>query len=209
MAKLSVPKGSVDQSFIVFIADSTSLTGAGKTGLAYNTASLVCYVARPGVAADAQTLATQTVTGAHSDGGFVEIDATNMPGFYRLDLKDNVFATGVECAAVMLKGAAGMAPCPLEFDLTNISYARGIAVADFPFIMVDSAGAAVVGATVTCQRSLDAAAFADCTNATATGVGLGLYKVTLAAADMAAVNVMLKFTASGCITRFIHIKTEA
>jgi len=90
------------------------------TGLVYNTSGLACYYARPGVAAAQVTLATQTVTGAHADGGFVEIDATNMPGLYRLDLPDAVCATGVDSVVAMLRGAADMAPVPLEIQLTDL-----------------------------------------------------------------------------------------
>src|SRR5574343_1214403 len=109
MAKLSIKPGSTDVSLPIFIQDSASTSGAGKTGLAYNTASLTCYYVRPGSAADALSLVTQTVTGAHFDGGFVEVDATNLPGVYRLDLSDAVGAVGVRRVLVMLKGASGMA----------------------------------------------------------------------------------------------------
>lgn len=115
--KLIIEPGAVDVSLLVFIQDSASTTGGGKTGLAYNTASLTAYYARPGATPAAITLATQTVTGAHSDGGFVEVDATNMPGVYRLDLPDAVVASGVRAAVVMLKGASGMAPLTLEIDM--------------------------------------------------------------------------------------------
>ena len=88
MKKL-IATGATDQTIDVFIQDSTSTTGGGKTGLAYNTAGLTCYYRKGATgSATALTLATQTVGGAHSDGGFVEIDATNMPGMYRLDLSD-------------------------------------------------------------------------------------------------------------------------
>lgn len=56
---------------------------------------------------------------AHSDGGFKEVDATNMPGVYRLDLPDAVCATGVPSVVVMLKGAANMSPVVLEIQLTD------------------------------------------------------------------------------------------
>ncbi len=119
MAKLSIKKGSQDVTLLVFIMDSTSTSGAGKTGLTYNTANLVCYYIRPGSAAAQLSLATQTVTGTHTDGGFVEIDATNMPGVYRLDLSDAIVASGAISAVVMLKGATGMAPLTLELELTD------------------------------------------------------------------------------------------
>lgn len=119
MAKLAIKKASTDVTVYLFIQDSSVTTGAGKTGLAYNTSSLVAYYVRPLGSATQLTLATQTVTGAHSDGGFVEVDATNMPGVYRLDLSDAICATGVNSVVVMLKGAANMAPVVLEIQLTS------------------------------------------------------------------------------------------
>ena len=97
--------------------DSSKTDGSGLTGLVYSSAGLSCYYVRPGSAAAALALATQTVTGSHSDGGFVEIDATNMPGMYRLDLSDAILASGVESVAILLKGAANMAPVPIELQL--------------------------------------------------------------------------------------------
>lgn len=109
--------GATDQSVDVFIQDAASTTGAGLTGLAYNTASLTCYYRKGATGtATALTLAPQTVGGAHTDGGFAEIDATNMPGLYRLDLSDAPVASA-GMAVVMLKGAAGMAPCVLELEI--------------------------------------------------------------------------------------------
>lgn len=117
MPKLTVAADATDQTFYVFIQDSSSTTGAGLTGLAYNTASLTCYYVRTRGSATALSLVTQTVTGAHSDRGFVEVDSTNMPGLYRLDLPDACFATGVESVNIMLKGAANMAPVVLEIEI--------------------------------------------------------------------------------------------
>jgi len=120
VSKLIVTKGATSNSVAVFIRDSSSSTGAGLTGLAYNTASLVASYVRPGAARTAITLATQTVTGAYSSGGFVEVDATNMPGVYRLDVPNAVFATGVNSAVVMLKGATNMESCVMEFGLQAV-----------------------------------------------------------------------------------------
>jgi hypothetical protein len=119
MAKLAIKKASTDVTTYVFIQDSSKTTGEGLAGLAYNTASLVGYYVRPKGSATAITLATQTVTGDHSDGGFKEVDATNMPGVYRLDLPDAVCATGVPSVVVMLKGATNMSPVVLEIQLTD------------------------------------------------------------------------------------------
>lgn len=121
MAKLAVKPGTTSLITYVFIQDSSVTTGAGLTGLAFNTASLVASYVRPAAARSAITLATQTTTGAFSSGGFVEVDATNMPGVYRLDVPDAAIAVGVRSVVVHLKGAANMVPCVLEIDLSNQS----------------------------------------------------------------------------------------
>ena len=122
MAKLFVQaQATSNRSEYVFVQDSASTTGGGKTGIAYNASGLTAYYVRPGGSATAITLATQTVTGAWSSGGWVEVDATNLPGIYRFDIPNAVFATGVDHAVVMLKGASGMAPVSLEYQLTGFN----------------------------------------------------------------------------------------
>ena len=111
---------SVNQTIDVFIQDSSSTTGEGLTGLVYNTGSLVCYYRRGATgSATALSLATQTVGGAHSDGGFVEISSANMPGVYRLDLSDAIVASGVPYVTVMLHGATNMAPTLVRINLED------------------------------------------------------------------------------------------
>ena len=118
--KLIRAKGDTNVTVYVFVQDSSATDGSGLTGLVWNSASLVASQVRPLAARVAITLATQTVTGAHSDGGFVEVDATNMPGVYRLDLPDAVCAAGVDSVVVILKGATNMAPVVLEIQLTDL-----------------------------------------------------------------------------------------
>lgn len=119
MAKQLVLKGDTSRIEYIFVQNSSLTTGAGLTGLAFNTASLVAYYVRTQGSATAITLATQTVTGAFSSGGFVEVDATNMPGVYRVDIPDACFASGQDKVVVMLKGATNMAPVTLEYQLVN------------------------------------------------------------------------------------------
>lgn len=120
MAKLELVKGTTSYRAYVFIQDSSVSTGVGLTGLVFNSASLVASYVRPGAARTAITLVTQTVTGAYSSGGFVEVDATNTPGLYRLDVPDAALASGVNAVVVMLKGATNMAPCVFEIELTAV-----------------------------------------------------------------------------------------
>lgn len=118
MAKLQIAAGSTSVPLYVFIQDSSSLVGAGLTGLVYNSASLVASYVLPLAARVAISLATQTVTGAYSSGGFVEVDSTNMPGVYRFDIPNACLASG-RGVVVMLKGAANMVPLLLEIDLAG------------------------------------------------------------------------------------------
>ncbi len=118
MAKLTLKVASTSVILNVFVQDSSLTTGLGlTTPLAYNTGSLSAYYCLPGAAPVAISLATQTPTGAWATGGFCVIDNTNLPGWYRLDPPNAAFASGRFCN-IMLKGAANMAPCNLEIELT-------------------------------------------------------------------------------------------
>lgn len=118
--KLSLLGGATDQTINVVLLDSSSPVGAGLTGITYGTTGLSAYYVRDRSAATAITLATLASPQAvHTDGGFVEIDSTNMPGVYRLDLPDAVVDAGVNSAVVMLKGAANMAPVWAELQLSR------------------------------------------------------------------------------------------
>lgn len=116
--KTQIKKGKTEVSLYVFIQDSASSTGAGKTGLAYNTAGLSAYYVRPLAAAASIPLVTLAlVTTAWASGGFIEVDSVNMPGVYRLDVPNAVFATGVDSVVMMMRGASGMAPLVMEVML--------------------------------------------------------------------------------------------
>lgn len=118
---LSIRAGTTSKRIPVFIADSSSTTGAGKTGLAFDTASLVWYYWREdagNVAGTAVTLATATL-GTFTSGGFKEKDSTNMPGDYELGIPDAALAAGAKWVKMMLKGATNMAPLPILIELTS------------------------------------------------------------------------------------------
>jgi hypothetical protein len=63
------------------------------------------------------------------------------------------------------------------------------------------------GLTVTATRSLDGAAFEACANAVSE-IGSGWYKIDLAAADLNANIVALKFTATGADATNLTIPTQ-
>lgn len=109
--------GTTSEVLLIFIQDSTSTTGAGKTGLAYNTASLTAYYVRNDqTSATAISLVDMTL-GTYTSGGFKEVNATTMPGWYQFCPPNAVFTSG-RSAGIHLQGASGMAPCPIGIELT-------------------------------------------------------------------------------------------
>lgn len=96
----------------------------------------------------------------------------------------------------------------LPDDIAEAVIKKNVAYAAFTFMMYDTNGDPATGLTVTAQRSLDGAAFAACANAVAE-IGNGWYKIDLAAADLNADNVALKFTATGADPTNISILPES
>lgn len=119
MAKQLVQANNTSRSEYIFIQNSSVSTGAGLTGLVFNSAGLTAYYAVERGAATAITLVTlASATAAYTSGGFIAVDGTNMPGLYRFDVPNALFATaGTDKVVVMLKGATNMAPVLLEYQI--------------------------------------------------------------------------------------------
>src|SRR3954470_1709980 len=119
--KLVRKAGATSNILQVFVQDSSSTTGAGLTGLVFNTSSLVAYYHRDtDTTATAITLVTMTV-GTFTSSGFKEIDATNMPGWYQFCPPNAAIASGAKSCAIHLKGATNMAPLPIEVQLVAVN----------------------------------------------------------------------------------------
>lgn len=125
--KLILQKGVTSQTALIFVQDSSATDGSGLTGLAYDTASLAWYYYREaqGTGGTQVTLANQTL-GTWISGGFIVVDATNMPGFYEIGIPDAALASGADFVAMVLRGAADMAPVTLEIELVDIDLADGV-----------------------------------------------------------------------------------
>lgn len=93
--------GSENITTYFWIQDST--TGIRKTGLVFNSPGASCYYIRERGLPVQIALQTQTPDGSHTDGGFCEVDATNMPGLYRLDIPDALVASGSQKAWIVLQ----------------------------------------------------------------------------------------------------------
>lgn len=124
MARYELQPGSVDNQ--VRVRAYIASTGLPKTGLVYNSAGLVCYYTRDGAAPVQVTLATQTINGAHSDGGFVLASDANDPGNYRLDLPDAVVAAGVKHVRVQLSGVSDVVFEPIDIAIKALPRVRTV-----------------------------------------------------------------------------------
>ena len=123
-----ITKGSTNVTVDIDLIQDNSGTNPGDplTGLLFNSTGLVCWYRRGGTGTLTQlTLATQTVGGAHADGGFIEISSANAPGAYRLDLSDAIVASGVDSAKVWISGFADLTPHVINIVLTDVDLYDG------------------------------------------------------------------------------------
>ena len=140
--------GLTSQTIDIFLRDSSSTTGQGLAGLVFNSASLVASYRKGATGSrTAITLATQTVGGAYSSGGFVEIDATNMKGVYRLDIPNAAVDTE-GFVTLYLYGATNLLPTalridcrPLPVDVKKFGGTAGTFASGLPTVELDSATA--------------------------------------------------------------------
>lgn len=88
----------------------------------------------------------------------------------------------------------------------NSAFKKNTAYTNYMFLMVDDIDGKTpkTGLTgITCQRSIDGAAFAACANA-ASEVSSGWYKIDLAATDLNGDEIVLHFTKAGVARNWEH-----
>lgn len=173
--------GATSKTIDVFLPDSSSTTGAGLTGLVYNSAGLKAYYRiGPTGTSTAVTLATQTVGGAYSSGGFVETDATNQPGMYRFDIPNAVLASnGV--AVLYFSGATNLAPVPVQIQIgaaVDATSWAGTAITASSLPVATAAGAAG-GLLIAGSNAATTFATVTCTGAFTLSDGLLVSRSTL------------------------------
>ena len=119
MAKQSVGTGTTGRVEYIYVIDSLSSTGLGKTNISFNTSGLNGHYVRSAGTAVTITFVSQTATGSWTSGGWAEVDATRISGIYRVDLPDAIFAAGSDKAIVVIKGVSNTIPVTLEYQITG------------------------------------------------------------------------------------------
>ena len=249
----SIPVGTTSYVDQIFIQDSTSTTGGGKTGLLFNSAGLTCFYKRSnGTASVSVSLVTITTLGTFASGGFKEIDSTGMPGMYEFHPPNAAFVSGATSVTFFFVGATGGAPIGIKYNLSSSgdpwatlipgaygagtagllvgtalpsaapAAAGGLVTCDstnsvkiqtplkkntgfnLAFVMRDTSGNAKTGLTVTAQTVLNGGSFGSCVNSVAE-IAYGWYYIVLAAADVNAQSIGLRFSASGAQDTDIYL----
>jgi hypothetical protein len=95
---ITIAPGSTSQSIELYL---------GVTGLTASTSGLTARYNRTRTASVSIPLVARTIAQAWISGGFAEVDATNMPGVYRLDLPDAALAAGADDVTIVVRGASG------------------------------------------------------------------------------------------------------
>ena len=95
---ITIAPGSTSQSIELYL---------GAIGLTASTSGLSARYNRTRTASVSIPLVARTIAQAWTSGGFAEVDATNMPGVYRLDLPDAALAAGADDVTVVVRGASG------------------------------------------------------------------------------------------------------
>ena len=95
---ITIAPGSTSQSIELYL---------GITGLTTSSAGLSARYNRTRTASVSIPLVARTIAQAWTAGGFAEVDATNMPGVYRIDIPDAALAAGADDVTVVVRGASG------------------------------------------------------------------------------------------------------
>jgi hypothetical protein len=95
---ITIAPGSTSQSIELYL---------GATGITASTSGLSARYNRTRTASVSIPLVARTIAQAWTSGGFAEVDATNMPGVYRLDIPDAALAAGADDVTIVVRGASG------------------------------------------------------------------------------------------------------
>jgi len=123
---MMVAAGALNYTDNIYITQDASASNPGEpiVGLLFSdieTGGSASYMRQGDVRTDF-TLVTQTPGGAHTDGGFVEVDATNMPGVYRIDIPDGAFVTGADFVIiqVVVESTNNAVSSPLKIEIIEM-----------------------------------------------------------------------------------------
>lgn len=144
-----VTAGSINVSAYYYIVQDASGTSPGEpaTGILFSdieTGGSASYVRQGAARTDLTLITLASASAAHADGGFIEVDGTNMKGLYRCDYPDAVFATGVDQAFLSIVVASGKnaVAAPIKVEITDVDLRDAVrgGMTALPNAVADAAG---------------------------------------------------------------------
>ena len=89
-----IPINKVNHSEYIYIQRNDTYNNKPLTGLGFSSSGLKAYYCRKEFAGVGITLRSHSAGDPWFSGGFVELDSTNLPGYYRIDVPNEVFSSG-------------------------------------------------------------------------------------------------------------------
>jgi hypothetical protein len=107
---ITIAPGSTSQSIELYL---------GVTGLTASTSGLSAYYNRTRSADVQIALVARNITQNWTSGGFAEVNASTMPGVYRLDIPNEALAAGADDVTVVVRGASGTNGAVMTIKLSS------------------------------------------------------------------------------------------
>ena len=124
-----VTAGKTNVSAYFYIVQDASGTSPGEpaTGLLFSdieTGGSASYMRQGAARTDLELVTLASASAAHTDGGFILVDDTNMPGVYRCDFPDAAFVSGVDEVSLQLVVAAAKnaTASPIKVQLMAVDF---------------------------------------------------------------------------------------
>jgi hypothetical protein len=167
MAKEILKRGATSNILRVFLQDSASTTGAGKTALTSTSSGLIISTIADleatattytSAATNVETITTLGTFAAPTAGKcrFREVDATNFPGVYEIHIADARFAVANSSQLLISIQCTGVAPVFVEYQIVAIDLMDTVrfGLTALPSIAQGNAGALITSGTGTAQLSV-------------------------------------------------------
>lgn len=162
-----ITEGSTDVTVPFYFVDDVAGTAPGEptTGLLFSdieTGGSASYQRQGAARVDFELFTLANAAAAHTPGGFILVDDTEMAGVYRLDIPDAAIAAGVDFVVVYLRAAAANNTIarPLKIDLTSVdlrdSISAGISRLDAAISSRNSVIPDVAGTAASLHSTTDA-----------------------------------------------------
>ena len=144
-----VTAGKTNVSVYYYIVGDAGHATPGEpvTGLLYSdieTGGSASYARQGAARVDLTLITLASASAAHSDGGFILVDDTNMPGVYRCDYADAAFATGVDQVflSIVVASAKNAVAAPIMVDITDVNLRDSVrgGMTSLPNAAADGAG---------------------------------------------------------------------